>query len=160
MRTSEYFQNSFLPCVIREWNKLDPDKRSCLSYDTFHKARLNFIRPSENKIFNIDDQVGIELLAKLRLGFSHLCEHKFRHNFEGTLNPLCSYSTDAETTVHFFPLCLFFNDIRYQFFNDIREILMNDLNGSDAFDNKKNRKILICTVKLIKGSCRIDDFLF
>ena len=26
---TEYFQNSFLSYIIKEWNKLDPDKRSC-----------------------------------------------------------------------------------------------------------------------------------
>ena len=31
------------------------------------------------------------------------------------------------------------------------------LYGSDAFDNKKNRKILICTVQFIKASHRFDD---
>ena len=102
---TEYFQNSFLPYVIKEWNKLDPDKRSCQSYESFRKALLNVIRPSENKIFNIYDQVGIRLLTRLRLGLSHLCEHKFRHNFEDTLNPLCSCSIEAETTLHFFPRC-------------------------------------------------------
>ena len=119
----EYFQNSFLPCVIREWNKLDPDKRSCLSYYSFRKAVLNFIRPIGNKIFNIHDQDVIKLLTRLRLGFSHLCGHKFRHNFEDTLNTLCSCSIETETTLHFFPRC--------QFFNDIREILMNDFMNID-----------------------------
>ena len=28
---TEHFQNSSLPCVIKEWNKFDPDKRSCFS---------------------------------------------------------------------------------------------------------------------------------
>ena len=87
---TEYFQNSFLPYVIKEWNKLDPDKRSCQSYVSFRKALLNVIRPSENKIFNIHDQVGIKLLTRLTLELSHLREHKFQHNFEDTLNPLCS----------------------------------------------------------------------
>ena len=67
---TEYFQNSFLPYVVKEWNKLDPVKRSCQSYERFRKALLNVIRPSENKIFNIHDQVGIKLLTRLRLGFS------------------------------------------------------------------------------------------
>ena len=31
------------------------------------------------------------------------------------------------------------------------------LYGSDAFDNKKNHKILICTIQLIKDSHRFDD---
>ena len=83
---TEYFQNSFLPYVIKERNKLDPNKHSCQSYESFRKALLNFIRPSENKIFNIHDQVGVKLLTRLRLGLSQLREHKFRHNFEDTLN--------------------------------------------------------------------------
>ena len=155
---TEYFQNSFLPYVIKEWNKLDPDKLSCQSYESFRKALLNFIRPSENKIFNIHDQVDIKLRTRLRLELSHLREHKYPHNFGDTFNLLCYCSIETETKLHFF--------LRYQFFNDIREILMNDLMsidrslpslsqdklisillcGSDAFNNKKNRKILICTL--------------
>ena len=107
---------TLLPCVIKKWNRLDPDKRSCLSYNSFPKALLNFIRLSENK--NIHDQVGIKLLTLLRLGFSHLREHKFRCNFENTLNPLYSCSIEAKTTSLFF--------LRCQFFNDIREIFIND----------------------------------
>ena len=34
------------------------------------------------------------------------------------------------------------------------------LYDSDAFDNKKNRKILICTIQIIKDSHKFDDFLF
>ena len=89
---TKYLQNSFLPYVVQELNKLDLDKRGCQSYEGFRKALLNVIRPSENKIFNIHDQVGIKLLTRLRLGLSHLREHKFRHNFEDTLNLLCSCS--------------------------------------------------------------------
>ena len=156
----------------REWNKLNPDKWSCLFYGSFRKTLLNFIRSSENNIFNIHDQVDIKLFTRLRFGFSLLREHKFQHNFEDTLNPLCSCRIGAEITLHFF--------LWGQFFNDIREILMNGLMnidrslsslsqdklisvllyGSDAFDNKKNRKILICTVQFIKDSHRFDDYLF
>ena len=34
------------------------------------------------------------------------------------------------------------------------------LYGSDAFDNKKNRKILIWTIQFIRDSHRFDDSLF
>ena len=34
------------------------------------------------------------------------------------------------------------------------------LYGSDAFDNKKNRKILIWTIQFIRDSNRFDDSLF
>ena len=43
------------------------------------------------------------MLGRLTIGFSHLCEHKFRHNFKDTLDPLCSSSTEAETKTHYFP---------------------------------------------------------
>ena len=75
--TTEYFQNSVLPCVIREWNELDHDKRSYLYLNSFSKTLLNFIKPSKKKIYNIHDQVGIKLFTRLRLGFSHFREYKF-----------------------------------------------------------------------------------
>ena len=34
------------------------------------------------------------------------------------------------------------------------------LYGSDAFDNKKNRKVEICTIQFLKDSHRFDDSLF
>ena len=36
------------------------------------------------------------------LGFSHLREHKFRHNFVNTKNPLCSRALGTKSTEHFF----------------------------------------------------------
>ena len=36
------------------------------------------------------------MLVTLRLGFSHLCEHKFRHNFLDTLNPLFLAATSLK----------------------------------------------------------------
>lgn len=45
--------------------------------------------------------VGIKMLVKLWLGFSHLCEHKFRHNFPDTLNPLYFCSLRPWTTLSF-----------------------------------------------------------
>ena len=121
---SEYFQNTFLPCVIQESNKLDPHKRRCLSkdgvsYNNSRKALLNFVKPSENIIYNIHDQFGIKLFTRLRLGFSHLREHNLRHNTEDTLNRFCSCSTAAGTMLPCF--------LRYQFFNDIWKIFMTDL---------------------------------
>ena len=35
--------------------------------------------------------IYIKYLTRLRLEFNHLKEKKFRHNFQDTLNPLCSW---------------------------------------------------------------------
>ena len=80
---------SFLPYEIREWNKLDRKIRKIGTYASVRKMSLNFIRPTGKSIF---DLLGIKLLTRLLLGFSHLSEQKFRHNVAGLLNPLCSCS--------------------------------------------------------------------
>ena len=149
-QVTSYFQNTFLPCVIKEWNKLDPDKRSCLSYNSFCKALLNFIRPSENKIYKIHDQVGIKLLTRLRLEFTQLRVRKFWHNVEDILIPLCSGSIEAERTLQFFVRCQVFQwylGNPYEWLNEINislpsmsqgKLINVLLYGSDAFDNKTN----------------------
>ena len=88
------FKNSFLPYVIKEWNELEPEIRNAETYASFRKMLLNFIRPTGNSIYKIFDLLGIKLLTRLRLGFIHLSEHKFRHNFADSL--------EIESTFHFF----------------------------------------------------------
>ena len=72
---TEYFKNLFLPYVIGEWNKLNPEIRRCGSYSIFWKSILIFIRPSASKIYIINVGIDIKLITRLRLGFSHLREH-------------------------------------------------------------------------------------
>ena len=115
---SEYFKNSFIPNVINGWNKLDRDIRSSTSYNLFRNTFLKFIRPAQRKTFNINDSVRVKLL--IRLGFSHLREHKFRYVFRDILNPLRPCSIETETTAHYF--------LRCHFYNANRSALMNELN--------------------------------
>ena len=121
---TEYFMNSFLPWVIGEWNKLNPEIRRSGIYNIFWNSILNFIRPSASKVYNINDAIGIKLITRLRLGFSHLCEHKFKHNFRDRLNLLCSCSIEVEPTSHYF--------LRCHSFDVLRATLMNDLSNIDS----------------------------
>ena len=66
----------------------------------------------------------MKLPTRLRLGFSHLREHKFNHNFQDTINPLCSCSLESKSTTHFFLQC--------QNFTDLRKCLMNELIKIDS----------------------------
>ena len=75
---SEYFKNFFIPNVINELNKLDPDIRNSTSYNLFRNTLLKFLRPVQGKTYNINDSVGVKLLTRLRLDFNHFHEHKFR----------------------------------------------------------------------------------
>ena len=107
---------------INEWNKLDQDIRKIDSYVGFRKKLLSYIKPTENKTFSIYDPFGIKLLNRLRVDFSHLNEHKFRHNFADTLNPLCSCSLETETMAHFFLRCWNYTDIRLSLMKELYRI--------------------------------------
>ena len=102
---TEYFKNSFFPDCISKWNKLDPDLRNSSSISLFKKGLLAFIRPKPRPVFNIIDSHGLKLLTRLRVNLSHLREHKFRHNFLDTINPLCSCSLETESTDHYLLCC-------------------------------------------------------
>ena len=89
---TEYFKNSFFPNVITEWNKLDVDIKSMTSYTAFENALLSFTGLKQVDTFGIYNPIGLQLLTSLRLGFSHLNEHKFRNNFRDFLIPYASVS--------------------------------------------------------------------
>ena len=76
----------------------------------------------ENKTFSIYDPLGIKLFNRLRVDFSHLNEHKFRHNFADTLNPLCSGSLETESTAHFFLRCRYYDNICITLMNELNHI--------------------------------------
>ena len=84
----KFFKNTFFPYCISEWNKLTVEIKNVKSINIFKKLIL--IKKKENSIFSICDPLGVKLLTRLRLNFSHLNEHKFRHGFNDTLNPLCT----------------------------------------------------------------------
>ena len=58
------------------------------------------MKVKENSTFSISDTLGLELVICLWLNFSHLNEHKSRHNFINTVNPSCSCSAGVETKDH------------------------------------------------------------
>ena len=89
-------KNSFFPTVVSEWNKLYFNIRNSGSFNTFKKKLLNFIRSCTNSIFDIHNPLGIKLLTRLHLSLTHLWNFKFRHCFQGTLNPLCKCGKDIE----------------------------------------------------------------
>ena len=112
------------------------------------------------------------MLRRLRLGFTYLREHKFKHNFEDTLNLLCSCSIEAESTSHYFLRSHFFDLLRAAFMNDLRNIdsdlpTLGDENltkillyGNHIYDDKANKIILMYAIRNIKDSQRFDELLF
>ena len=83
---------------------------------------LEFIRPLPNSIFDICNPYGIKLLSRLRLGLSHLNEHKFKNGFSDTINPICICGGDIESINHFFLHCPEYCEARQTLFDNIQSI--------------------------------------
>ena len=170
---TDYFANSFFPYCVNKWNNLDPDIRNVDKISSFKKALLGFIRPIPAATYNINDSVGLKLLTRLRVNLSHLNEHKFRHNFQDTLNPLCSCSLEPESIKHYLLHCHFYNVHRKTLLDSLYDIDESISNLSEAnlimlllygnsnlYSTSLNTKIINCTICYIKTSERFDIALF
>ena len=96
---TQSFKKSFFPYCINEWNNLKADIMNAKSISIFKKLIVS--KKDGNSSFFVYDSLGEKLLTRLRLKFSHLKEHKFRHGFADTINPMCACGADVETTAHF-----------------------------------------------------------
>ena len=132
---------------------------------------MNFIRPSGSAVFNCHNPEGVKLLTRLRLGLSHLCEHKFKQSFQDLLNPICTCGNDIETSAHYLLHCPNFSNERSTFLNIIGSIDRNILTRSDPQvtkallygdsdqNNITNTPILKATVDFLIATKRFDSSL-
>ena len=151
---TKVFENSFFPYCIKEWSKLNDNIRNIKSINKFKVTILNFIRTKGKSVFDIHDTNGIKLLRRLRLNFSHLNEHKFRHNFNDTVDPMCTSGRQSETTLHYLLRCNLYFTQRLELLNNVcilnspvkhysNEKLLNILlYGSEDFKCNLNKKIV------------------
>ena len=146
--------NIFFSKTFIEWNKPDPAIRNSESLGIFKSNILKFFRPTPRGFFNCHNHKGIRLMTRLRLGLSHLCEHKFNHNFQNCINLLCSCAIDIESKSNFFLNCPLFVDKTITLLSilnkiDCKLIRTNEsfliamlLFENSLFDLKKNYLIL------------------
>ena len=81
----------------------------------------------------------------MRLGLSHLADHKFRQNFPDCLNSICSCGQEIETTSHFLLHCLNYRLQEKNFFEKINLIDSNILQQNDL---SITRNLLLDSEKL------------
>ena len=108
---------------------------------------------------------------RLRLGLSHLNQHRFRHNFNDCINPLCTCSLDIESAVHYFLHCNYYNSARISLLNDLNSVDRTLLNLSDLslvnvllyggrqFDDSQNAYILNSSINILISE-RLSGRLF
>ena len=108
-------------------------------------------------------------LTRLRLGLSHLHEHKFKHNFQDTINPFCYCRQEIETTTHFLLHCPQYSNNRTTFLNKIKSLINNfqDKNdlaltnlllyGDMSLSTETNKSILNSTIDFLLETRRFAD---
>ena len=160
---------SFL-AVILESNKLDVNIRNSVSCNVFKRVILKFIRP--NPVFNVDSNEGLKFLTRIGLGLSHLADHKFRHNFQDCVYPVCSCGQEIETSTHFLLHCSHYHCTRQTLFEKVNKIdssilKQNDqvitklsLFGDEKLKAAQNKSILTFTVKFLNAAERFKTSLF
>ena len=163
-----FFRNSFFPSAVIEWNKLDLNISNSESLNIFKKSLLKFMCPSGSSVFNCHNPRGVKLLTRLRLGLSYLCEHKFKHGFQDSLNPICTCGNDIKTSAHFLLPCPHYSNERSNFLNTIKNINRNifdknDLQitetllyGDSSLDDKRNSLILNATIHFLFVTKRFE----
>ena len=170
---TERFRNSFYPYCISQWNVLDGRIRDLPSVSTFKKAIFEFLRPKPSPVFGARDNKGVVFLNRLRLGFSHLKEHKFRHGFQDTLDPFCVCRTNSiENSQHFLLHCSIYSHARNLLFDKLQTLDINIfplspsklfnllLYGDPILAFNINNAILNFTIEFILESERFSGALF
>ena len=112
------------------------------------------------------------ILNRLRIGFSHLREHKFRHNFSDTNDLFCNCRTNSiETTEHYLFHCPNFSFHRKTLFENLQKLKISllplkksylmqiILYGDIIFNDATNRNILNNTIIFLKSLNRFSGSL-
>ena len=164
-----FFKNSIFPSVIAEWNKLDSDIQNLNSLSLFKSRILKLIRPNPNSTFNCHNSKAIKYLSGISLGLSHVREHKFKHNIQDTLNPICACRSDIETPCQYFISCPIFDAERSTLLNNIRQIAPSILNlnhsqithvllySDSSLKNETNTEILNSILNYILSPKRFES---
>ena len=116
-----------------------------------------------NLLFCIYDALGVKLFTCLKLQFSHLNEHKFRHGFSDIINPMCAYGTEVETTEHFLLRCQFCSTQRLEIFENLEKVETNflSLNAKNQVlillhGSQTNQEILTNVISYLNATTRFD----
>ena len=147
------FKNTFFPYCINEWNNLTAEIRNSKSVSAFKKL----IKCKKKKTHYSQSMIC------LRLQFSHLNEHKFRHGFGDTINAMCAYGGEVETTEHFLLRCHLYSPQRLEVFENLEKVDPSFLNlnvkdkvsfllygSQSAFSKSSNHEILKFVINYIK----------
>lgn len=170
-RTLKY-RYSYFPNAINSWSQLSSFIKSSATVEQFKNRYIKFFKIRPNHLYGIVDPIGTSLLTRLRLGHSHLRDHKFSHNYSDTLDPLCGHCKVNETTEHFLLHCPVYNASRAALFETLKShvslLLLTSYNFTCnlllyGYSNNKwesNKSILLATIEYLHSTKRFDGPLY
>jgi len=129
-RENDSFSHTYFKNVPYEWNLLDQDTKNAQSISKFKRRLLAIIWPTRNSYCDILNIEGIKKLIRLRVEFSALNEHRFRHNFDCS-SSACKCETGIVDNKHFLPHCKQYDLLRRDLFHQ-PTISVIDINGMDT----------------------------
>ena len=162
---------SCFPWTTTKWNKIDIKIQNS-PYSVFRNYPFKEIKPKPSPLSNIHNSSGIKLLTKLRLGLSHLKEHKLNHSFDNYVNPFYTCSLEPESTSHFFLHCHHYNTIQSILFKDLKsagknlfklsdnKLTLILLYGSTQYSLMNNHILLNSSIKYIENPKHFSGPLF
>ena len=112
-------------------------------------------------------------LTRLRVGFSHLRERKFRHGFLDIVDPICFCRTNlVENTEHYLLHYSNFDNQPTVLFDDLRNMGINYgplgsstlsrmlLFGNPKFCDNVNSGVIYAVIKFIESTNRFSEFIY
>ena len=130
---------------------------------------MGLVKPTKKSFFGIHDIEGVRLLTRLRVHFSDLREHKFRHKFHCS-SPMCICQTGSENNEHFFLHCPRHSNHRRDLHNRIFSAVDIDLRslsstvlcnlllyGDSRFCLDTNRFIIKPTLSFVRSTSRFKQ---
>ena len=126
-----------------------------------------------NSLFPVYNPLAVKLLTRLRLNFSYLNKHKFRHGFGDTVSPMCRCDAEIKDAEHFLLRCNFYSTQRFELFNSIKKIDLSftQIDTKEQVNillyvyppNKStslNQDIIKFVINFLKKSVSTNDFMY
>ena len=168
--STEYFQRTFFPSTIIDWNRKELDGiRNIKSKSVFKNRLLCKMRPKKIPFFGLSDHNRVRHISMLRMSLSPLNAHKFAYNFPGAISASCISCGNEETTNHYLLTCISYRLSRATMFQDVSEIIGVDIStlpmktrtsillyGKGDLNDDENSKIMKIVTDFTIQSKRFD----
>ena len=139
-----------MPQTIGEWNKLDTSISQAPSYSVFHKALLDFIRPTANSTF---ENINLNIIFKIHCTLCALVPLKQKTS----ITFLCAAKIFLINEMFFLMTLIQLTRIFWKWMSMWLQVL---LSGNKSFSKDMNYRIMTSSIRFIRDRKKLDESLF